>query len=46
MNLKMSNKTHVEITAIKEHINEIKTDVKEIKKIMNGYLDKLIKEKV
>jgi len=39
-------KHDVEISAIKEDVDEIKTDVKEIKKMMNGYLDKKIEEKV
>ena len=39
-------KHDVEISAIKEDVDEIKTDVKEIKKMMNGYLDKKIETKI
>ncbi|ABR31287.1 hypothetical protein SU69_07310 [Thermosipho melanesiensis] len=36
----------VEIKGIKEDIQEMKSDIKDIKKMLNGYLDKRIENKV
>jgi hypothetical protein len=39
-------KHDVEIQTIKEDIDEIKTDLKDIKKMLNGYLEQKIENKV